>query len=341
MEVTGLNIKNIRNLNKIRIYATKNITKEKPSATEKSNANGSSSTTSTPVKEDDEIIQKGVFSFSAYTTQPVGSFQTQINTSSVPKSVAKFLSGSFVGGLLNNSLATALSQSGGTGGYSTSMNYPYKYSFSGTNTFQKTIQCFLQVENDFYDDIVKPLWKLLNFLLPKESNSVGEKLNIRTVNANRNKKQEESARKSTGAQFLEAGFDLADKAWDVFVQYADDEKNPITFFTIPEQLDLDTNITVYIGNHIKIKNVIISSITLDIPNVLTYEDGLFDRVNITLQLTGTRDMSLDSYSWINELKYSNEYDRRNMNNFDKLESKKASLNSYFDTGASLKAQKKV
>lgn len=271
MNLNGLNIKKLREINKVRIIAKK----------------------------------KGVniFSESFCTTQPVGSFQTQINTSSVPKSVAKFLSGSFIGSLLTSSLTTAIGQAGGFNGYSTAMNYPYKYSFTGTNTFQKTIQCFLQVENDFYDDIIKPLWNLLNFLLPKESEGMGSALKVRDV-----KTASDANPQSTAGQFLKSGYELGNVAWDVFLKYADDPDNPITFFKIPEQLDLDTNITICIGEYIKIENVIISGITLDIPSILLYENGLFDRVNITLQLTGTRDMNLESYNWIGKL--HNEFTKR-------------------------------
>jgi hypothetical protein len=294
--------------------------------------------------------------FSAYSNQSVGSFSTAIKTSSVTQQVGNFLTsnlplikgawnlytskfGQMAGNVVGNTAGNAYSVSAG-------INYDAMYTFTGTDYFTKSIQCYLQVEDDFVEDIAKPLYKLLSFVLPSETDSfVGDIID--SVDAQM---------KAEG--FYEKGDSLTIKnvlssVWETMKDYGDS----LTAFKTPEQfyhsghyrkrvkkedgtyevVDVfpdngKTLFSVMIGNHIKIENVIISKIAFDIPNLLTYEDGLFDRVNITMDLLGTRSMSIQTYDWVRKL--SNAYGSGGIG-LELKEPLKPTLNNMFDNPQNL------
>lgn len=322
MNVNGLNINKIRDINKIR------------------------------------IMLGGREFFSAYSSSPVGSFQTTINTSSVTQQVGKLLTdhlpllkGAWKA-IQSDWAQTALGVAGNQSGYagSAGLNYDAMYAFTGTNYFQKQIQCYLQVENDFYDDVAKPLYKLLSFCLPSETKSA-----LSDVFANTNERLKNDGFYAEDASAIK---NFLAWTWETIKDYGDS----ITLFKTPlqfahsghykmkimnddgtfEEIDVfpdngKTLFSIMIGNHIKISNVIINSISFDIPNLLTYEDGLFDRVNISLSLLGTRSMSIQTFDWVRALTSIQQLDLIKQ---DESENGEATLNKAYDNPAQTKVPNK-
>lgn len=323
MQINGLNINKIRDINKVR------------------------------------IMLGGREFFSAYSSQPVGSFQTTIQTSSVTQQIGKLITDHLplakgAWKLIQKDWAqTALGVAGNQSGYagSAGLNYDAMYAFTGTNYFQKQLQCYLQVENDFYDDVAKPLYKLLSFCLPSETNAALSGVIDKTNQHLKNDGFfEEDA--STIKNFLAW-------TWETIKDYGDS----ITLFKTPlqfahsghykmqvigengniEEIDVfpdngKTLFSIMIGKYIKISNVIINSVSFDIPNLLTYEDGLFDRVNITLSLLGTRSMSIQTFDWVRQLSSVKQLDL--IEQPDVNEKSEATLNKAYDNPAQTKVPNK-
>lgn len=320
MNTNGLNINKIRDINKIR------------------------------------IMLGGREFFSAYSSQPVGNFQTTINTSSVTQQVGNLLTNHLplVRGAwkaIQNEwvqtlgLGVAANQNGFAG--NAGLNYDAMYAFTGTNFFSKQIQCYLQVKNDFYEDVAQPLYKLLCFCLPSETGEAFSK-----VMDNIDNRMQEGGFYAEDASTIK---NFLAWTWETIKDYGDSItlfKTPLQFAhsghyktTVigedgnPEVIDIfpdngKTLFSIMIGKYIKISNVIINSISFDIPNLLTYEDGLFDRVNITLSLLGTRSMSIKTFDWVRELSATQQF---NVVEDEAGENKKeATLNKTYDNPAQTK-----
>lgn len=326
MQINGLNINKIRDINKVR------------------------------------IMLGGQEFFSAYSSQPVGSFQTTIQTSSVTQQIGKLLTDHLplVKGAWKAiqsdwaqtlGLGVVANQNGYAG--NAGLNYDAMYAFTGTNYFQKQLQCYLQVENDFYEDVAQPLYKLLSFCLPSETQAALGGKNGVIDKTNQHLKDdgffEEDA--STIKNFLAW-------TWETIKDYGDSItlfKTPLQFahsghykITViedgkPKVIDIfpdngKTLFSIMIGKYIKISNVIINSISFDIPNLLTYEDGLFDRVNITLSLLGTRSMSIQTFDWVRELSATQQFNVVEDEAGD--EKSEATLNKAYDNPAQTKVPNK-
>ena len=319
MNINGLNINKIRDINKIR------------------------------------IMLGGQEFFSAYSSSGVGNFQTTINTSSVTQQVGKLLTdhlpllkGAWKA-IQSDWAQTALGIGGNQSGYASSagLNYDAMYAFTGTNYFQKQIQCYLQVQDDFYEDVARPLYKLLSFCLPSETKAA-----LSDSIAKTNDKMRDDGFFAEDASTIK---NFLAWAWETIKDYGDS----ITLFKTPlqfahsghykmqvmnengtiDEIDVSpdngkTIFSIMIGKYIKISNVIINSVSFDIPNLLTYEDGLFDRVNITLSLLGTRSMSIQTFDWVRELSSIKQLDL--MGQPDKAEKKEATLNKTYDNPAQTK-----
>lgn len=326
--IKGLNIDAIRELNKIKVYAVKNkIVKD-----EKGN-----------VKPEKPL-------FTAYLTSPLGTFNSQLQTSSLTQSVGDFIKQSklvstlgetAIGGIIKgfeqggkyNALGNFL---GTSTELANQLNYNFSYRFTGINEFTHSFQCELVMKDDLLDDVINPLWSLLEYTLPDETSQLHEsdvygrgKDYVREIyNDAKNYVNDKTS------SFIES--DTLNWFWDKIEALggtADNMLGGLSFMKKPKQLqagNLFTRITI--GNYIVIDNVIIDSVGFNIP-YLYYEGGLFDKVAVTLNVKGNRKMSLKTYDWVRSLSSS-------PSSFgEKLEKPKQTLNaSYLPLKKSKKQQ---
>lgn len=282
--IEGLKLDAIRELNKIRIFAVK--------------------------KDKTENVMD------AYLTSPLGSFSNKVTASSLTQEVGEFLGQSklaswigksVVGGVIKN-FGQGKSTIGnilGTGlELSNEINYNYNYRFTGTDVFQKTFTCELVMKDDWYEDVINPLWKLLDYVLPKESSQLHE---TNSYQVTKESAKELGNKIKTGVNnFVKDIFeqDTLDAFWKYMGDLGgtvDNMLGGLSFFKKPKQLQADNLKTrIQVGNYIVIDDVIIDSIGFDIP-YLYYENGLFDKVSISLSVIGNRKMSLNTYDWIRGL----------------------------------------
>lgn len=307
--IKGLNLDAIRELNKIKVYAVKNVTHEvnldpytKESFTE---------TESKPL-------------FTAYLTSPLGAFNSQINTDSLTQSMGEFIKQSklvslagetMIGGIIQNltnekGKYAAIGNFLGTGTeLSSVLNYNFNYRFTGTNEFTHSFQCELVVKDDFFEDVINPLWDLLSYVLPDETSRLEESDVYNAAKAWVQDKYSDTKNylNDKTSNFIEP--DALNWIWEKIETYggtADNMLGGITIMTKPKQLQADNLFTrIVIGNYIVIDNVIIDNVSFNLP-YLFYEGGLFDKVTITLNVKGNRKMSLKTYDWLRQLKESRE-----------------------------------
>lgn len=282
--IKGLNLDAIRELNKIRIFAVK--------------------------KDKLENVMD------AYLTSPLGSFSNKVTASSLTQSVGEFLGQSKLASWIGKSVVGNVIKDFGQGKstignilgtgleLSNEINYNYNYRFTGTDVFQKTFTCELVMKDDWYKDVINPLWKLLDYVLPNESRQLHE-TNAYQVTKESAGKLGDKIKQGVN-DFVKDIFeqDTLDAFWKYMGDLGgtvDNMLGGLSFFKKPKQLHADNLKTrIQVGNYIVIDDVIIDSIGFDIP-YLYYENGLFDKVSISLSVIGNRKMSLNTYDWIRGL----------------------------------------
>lgn len=303
----GLNIDAIRELNKIKVYAVKNTVQEN------NDADIFLSAGSSP-------YMKRIFS--AYLTEPVGNFGTgSMQTSSLTQEIGNAIGkidfvekfglsklGEGVVKTVENAIGGKSSAWANFAGQATDLsnvlNYNYKYRFTGISEFSKTINCELVAKNDIFIDVIKPLWSLLEYVMPEETKKLEE--------TDFYKEAEDAIKKwydnvKTYVQTKTSDIinqDFLDMLWkgaENLGMTADAITGGLSFLKIPEQLKPENKFTrIIIGNYIVIDDVIIESVGFNLPYLL-YEGGLFDRVTVTLKIKGCRKMSLKTYDWLRQL----------------------------------------
>lgn len=262
---------------------------------------------------------KGTEIFSAYLTQPVGNFSAGLQMNSLMNEFVKALSSSFIGGLVNSKFAKIITRSQDA---SLAFNYDYNYQFTGTTEFSKSIKCELVTKNDFYEDVAQPLWSLLEWLIPNETKKLSETTSMKEMNTRIMTNTASDGSKLFEQQWLA---DVAQFLWTTANEYI----GGATMFEIPNQFKLDTKLRLHIGKYITLENIIIEKVDFDIP-YLMYGDGLFDKVDVTLTVKGTRNTSIKTYDWLREIAYSG-YSR---NNDLASMPKRQPLNAKFETSKS-------
>ena len=274
MANNGINIESIRELNKLRIYAYNVSTP----------ANGGSLS---------EVPGSTTDVFSAYLTQPIGDFTAGVQVGSLMEEFAKFINGSaVVGKLIGGAVSRVIQQQTNS---SLAFNYDYNYQFMGTPQFSKTFKCELVTKDDFYEDVAKPLWRLLEWLVPDETMKLADTANMKEMGAMIVNNVDRNGGKLFEREWVA---DIAKFLWETGNEYF----GGMTFYQIPKQFNKDARLRICIGKWIVIENIILESVTFDLP-YLMYEGGLFDRVGLTLNVKGTRNTSIKTYSWIKDIAF--------------------------------------
>ena len=304
--IKGLNIDAIRELNKIYVYSVKRTTHD--------------------IKTNDyDVVTRNEDNmekvFTAYLTSPLGSFNSQLQTDSLTQSIGDFIKQSkivstlgetAIGGIIKgfeqggkyNALGNFL---GTSTELANQLNYNFNYRFTGINDFTHSFQCELVVKDDFFDDVLNPLWSLLEYVLPDETSQLNES-DVYTKGKSWAQEIYTDAKgyvNEKASSFIES--DTLNWFWDKIEALggtADNMMGGLSFMKKPKQLQAGNLFTrIVIGNYIVIDNVMIDSVGFNIP-YLFYEGGLFDKVAITLNVKGNRKMSLKTYDWIRTLKES-------------------------------------
>ena len=322
--IKGLNIDAIRELNKIKVYSVKNKTVKDKNGKEQSN-----------------LFEKLIFS--AYLTSPTGAFNSQLQMDSLTQSVGNFikqsklvstLSETAIGGIIKgfeqggkyNALGNFI---GTSTELANQLNYNFNYRFTGINEFTHSFQCELVMKDDLFEDVINPLWSLLEYTLPNETSQLHE---TDVYGKGKDWVQEiyndaKTYVNDKTSDFIES--DTLNWFWNKIEALggtADNMLGGLSFMKKPKQLqagNLFSRITI--GKYIVIDNVVIDSVGFNIP-YLFYEGGLFDKVSVTLNVKGNRKMSLKTYDWLRQLSTDI------TNSLVEIEPKKASLNSLYDTG---------
>ena len=301
LEMAGLNVESVRNQNKIKVYAVKNVEYDK--TTKKRN-------------------QPSSLVFSAYLTEPLGMFDAKVTQSSITEQLGKTLMGlGIVGEVMGSRVGKfaaslmsgerlGLGQLAGTGfdmsNLSSSVNYNFNWRFTGINEFSHQFKCMLVVKDDFITDVIEPLWSIIEYVLPDETRPLGDttlyQLLGGAINTGYNKGKDWVNKKNVENPFIEP--DQLEKVWkyiETIGGEVDDMAGSVTILKKPKQLQggmSHTRITV--GDYIEIDDVIIESVNFSVP-FLFYEGGLFDNVGVTLTVKGNRKMTLKTYDWIKQL----------------------------------------
>lgn len=289
MKDIGLNINEIRNLNKIKVYPVKN---------------------------------GGVFDtkplFEAYLTSPLGNFDATVEASSLTQEIGEAIGGlGIVGKLglnkLGNWIAKSL-KSGTTMGnllgtgfdMANQINYNFNYRFNNVSSFEHTFNCELVVKDDYIEDLMKPLWNIIEYVMPGESPMASETDLYKEISRYFNEGGA-AIRKGVDAANAQNPFiepDVLKKFWDYVKDVAGevgDMAGGLSILSKPKQLGTGMSHTrIMIGDYIEIDNVIITSIGFNVPYLL-YEGGMFDKVDITLKVKGNRKMTVKTYDWIRRL----------------------------------------
>lgn len=298
---TGINPKVIRNLNTVRVLDVCTSTKE----TDPNDPNRRVRTES--VKE----------IFSGYLLSPVGSFEAEVKTRSLNEGMFNALEKVAQSGFAGKGLFAAASRLAAAGMQEVSYNlesslqngilYDRQFTLLGTNSFSKQFNCMLVTENDFFEDVVDPLYNLLKYAIPSKGEHIKRDQFVEIMDK----------------AILEAEFgkdwqwakDLLIKTWETAQDFVGDAWT----YKKSDMLMPDHQTNLKIGNYITISDVLINKITFDIPELL-YEGGLFDHVKVNFTVTGKRNVSLNTFDWINTILGDKEtFDTKN----------KQSLNSYY------------
>ncbi len=284
----GVNIEAIRELNKLRVYAITN--------------NG----------DTDPNYGKNGEVFSAYMTQSLGQLGGSVEASSLTEDVGNAIKSlGFVGKIVDTVVDTRLGEFiknhptltnviGQSSNLANKINYNYNYRFSNVSKFSTSFNCELVVKDDVYEDVFFPLWRILKYVLPDET----EQLRDTELFG----KGKEKVSKVGGMVKDALGNVLEPNAldwlWDkvsTVVGEGEDMLGGLSIYEKPEQLsDNISHSRILIGNRISIDNVIITGVTFKVP-YLYYEDGLFDKVDVTLTVEGNRQQSVKTYDWVRTL----------------------------------------
>ena len=334
MKNQGINIDEIRNLNKLKVYSVKNGGE------------------STPI-------------FEAYMVSPIGTLKASINK---PTSFSKQLSEMaenipLVGGLMKSKIASAVAGIGqqAFGNWSNvlgqgfeaanELNWNFNYKYAGaTNEFSHTFKCELITKEDVFLDVLFPLWRLLRYVLPDEGDRLDqtELWKAAGETADRAKKEFMKAAdtylSSSNNSFTDAlkainnfldenGWkEKATKYFKAILGEITDSLGSISQIQKPEQLQGGMSHTrLQIGDYITIDNVIITDVSFDVP-YLYFENGLFDRVTVNISVSGNRKLTLKQYDWLKDIVVRRERGY-SLSESEKLSPKKAStLNNTFNPG---------
>lgn len=302
--MAGLNIDSVRNLNKINIYAVKNKNYDTSGKVKKTTKNASSHI------------------FSAYLTKPLGRFDANTQVGSITDEIRKAISGlGIVGDIASSKIGSAILSAAksnyghllGTGfnwSNAAGINYNLNHYFKGTVDFSHQFDCELVIKDDFISDIIIPLWNLLSYVLPDESEPL-EKTSVFQLITGGMVKYYNDAKNSINAKNVENPFieqDWLDKAWTYIETLGGeigDMAGGCTIIMKPKQLQGGMSHTrITIGDYIEIDDVIIESVNFELPYLL-YEGGLFDKVNVGIKVKGNRKLTLKTYDWIRRLVMSN------------------------------------
>ena len=289
--INGINIDSIRELNKVKLYAYNVGTPKTGGAVS-------------------EVKNSTSDFFSAYLTQPLGGFDAGVQVNSLMNEFAGWINKApFIGKMLSGTVSSVIQRQTDT---SLAFNYDYNYQFTGTPQFTKTLSCELVTKNDFYEDVAKPLYRLLEWLVPDEGQKLADTTSL----------------KDLGAKIMDDKNPLFQREWmnDIarfLWETANEYFGGITFYKIPKQFEHEARLRVCIGEWIVIENVIIDSVKFDIPWLL-YEDGLFDKIGLSLSLKGTRNTSIHTYDWVKNIAERNYAGRQSV-----INNAKSSLNAAF------------
>lgn len=275
----GANIESLREINKIKFYRY-------------------DTETTASTREIYEKVESSLL-LSAYSDKPLKSFNVSCETMSLTDSWIKSLFGSEAGTftkIITDSVLSNISQA--AFGYSTkALQYDYNYMFKGTNTFSQSFDCYLQVTDDFWKDVARPLYRLVRFILPQETKELSETKFIKIVDKEVNKFVNDKANGNGAVDtVVNVAKDVAGWLWAQGKHYF----GGVAGLKPPPQLNQETALKIVIGDFIVIDNVIIDSVDFTLP-FLTYEGGLFDRVGLTIKVKGTRNMTIKTYDWLYQI----------------------------------------
>lgn len=287
----GLNIEAIRELNKLRVIAVTNYGE---------------------VDSADYGVDGVVFS--AYMKNSLSGLGAGVKAGSLTENVGKVIKSlDFVGDIVDVAKSTSIGKFikdhevlsnviGQSTDYANKINYNYNYRFKDVDKFSTTFNCELVVKDDFFDDVLLPLWSILHYVLPDETRQFNETELWGSA--------EEKVEKFGGivhdafSNVMEQ--DALDWLWGkitTVVSEGADMLGGLSIYKKPPQLsDNISHTRILIGDRIVIDNVIITNVKFDLP-YLYYEDGVFDKVDVTLTVEGNRQQSLKTYDWIKDLYY--------------------------------------
>ena len=287
--MAGLNIESVRNQNTITIYSVKN--------------GGEQSRV-----------------FSAYLTSPLGRFDAGVSDyGSLTQQLGKTLKGLGIVGDVINSRVGQFAKSFMSGGrlgvgqllgtgveYANAINYNMNYRFTGTSEFSHGFECELVVKDDFIDDVIVPLWNIISYVLPDESEPLKDTNLYKIISGGINSAGGWVKDKVNGVN-AENPF-IQQDALDTFWKYIStvggevgDMAGSVTVLKKPLQLQGGmSHSRITIGDYIEIDDVIVESVGFSLPYLL-YEGGLFDNVKVSIKVKGNRKMTLKTYDWIKQL----------------------------------------
>lgn len=280
MANNGINIDSIRELNKLRIYAYNVSTP----------ASGGSLTE--VLGSTTNILGKDG---GLYLTQSVGEFTAGVQVGSLMEQFANWVNSSAFGSKAFGSVVSKVIQQQTDS--SLAFNFDYNYQFTGTPQFTKKFNCELVTRNDFYEDVAQPLWRLLEWLVPNETVKLADTADMVELGRMIENNTDRDGKKLFEREWVS---DIAKFLWETSNEYI----GGMTFFQIPKQFKQDARLRICIGNWIVLENIILDSVTFDLP-YLMYADGLFDRVGLTLSLKGTRNTSIKTYDWVRDIAFRN------------------------------------
>lgn len=323
--MAGLNIEGIRNLNKINIYAVKNKNYD----------------TNGEVKN-----QPSSHIFSAYLTSALGKFGADIGVGSITQEIGEALKGlGFVGDIMNSAIGKEiignvknnyrhLLGTGFDASNAIGINYNFNHYFKSVSDFKHTFSCELVVKDDFIEDVIQPLWNLLSYVLPDESDPLDGTSAFQMI-AGGVKEYYNKAKDKVNGKNVENPFidqEWLDKAWqhiETLGGEIGDMAGVCSIIYKPKQLQGgESHSRITIGDYIEIDNVIINSVNFSIPYLL-YEGGLFDNVKVDIGVIGNRKMTLKTYDWIKRLNMSS-FTEGGFTSLETPQPKTISLNQQFN-----------
>lgn len=292
----GINIDKIRELNKIKVYGVNN---------------DGLINTYIPDVYGIDINETGLI-FSAYLTQPIGQLSAKVSSSSLTQDVGNMIKGmGVVGKLANSAITTWLTSSPIAGimgqgvSFTGNLNYNYNYRFTEVDGFSHSFSCELVTKQDYVHDVIKPLFNILAWVMPTETDKTGDREFYK--NAKAWIEEYWGKLKNWGNDKLSSYVkpELLNKMWqglgDIGGEVNDMASSLSVYMKPPQLSNGNSHSRIVIGNYIQFDNVIIESVNFTIPH-LYYEGGLFDKVDVTLTVKGNRGMSIKTFDWLRDIK---------------------------------------